>query len=1281
MEGHSQSARGIAVTHRWCRSGAIGTNAESDFVACHGNPVRNDGFLWKGPSRRIFQRPALGSRAQTQPKNQIQMKPRSFLALPHSFAVRIAPLLVCAQAHAAIVNVNESNSTHVWTLPSGTNLLNGATAFPPPETPNHGNSDQTSGTWTTVTNNTLGTAANKGESVAPNNNNTVTFPLDISVNTNGYNITQFDAYGAWPDSGRDNLDFRIQYSTVDAPTVFNNLADVSNHTSAPVNSTHTRITEDSTGVLATRVHSIKLVFGVPTGQENGWVGYREFIALGSAVPLASPLTWTGASGTGGNANWVSTADSNWKLTTGGGAANFSSLAPLTFDTTGANRNITLPAAVTAASVAFTNANTANYTFGGSALAVSNDLVSSGSGSATFANAVSATSGVTLSGGGGLVFGGALQGSGLNLSGAGSITLNAANPGLTGNAAVSNGVLNVGHNQSMEKASLLLNGGTANFKTAAPLVSDISGTGGTIVLGNTTGPVSSNLTIGHASSTVSTFGGAIVNASGATGRLTKTGSSSITLTGDNNYTGITTVQSGKLEFGKRLSFYHGVPASWPGKLVVEGGFVGFVTGGEGEFTESDLTALDLEGFSVATILGINATTGTTTTLSRNLTQPIDFNKSGMGTLKFTGTNSYSGFTDVVAGTLEAANPSGISIPGNVVLGDGGADVYLNMGASNQFGPESLVIMANLNGPVNSKMQMRGTNQTIAGLVSSGGNRVSLVQNDEIGTPGYTAPPGPATLTINTANESDNHLFAGIIRNQAGDPLSVVKNGPGTQTFQSVQAAAYSYSGPTTINGGRLILNVPNGQWIHSNTSVAAGATLEFTGTSNFVFYRAISGAGRVVKTGSNMVSLINQDGNAAASSFSGGAIVEGGILKFQSSGVSSGEGTGPGQTCPAGLMDPSNVIVAKNGGTIGIGGISPFGNSQVLPQFAPSVKIEEGGKLWGGDGSNIAFISNVHLDGGTVEITQGSVAGGFNTNITLVGTVVVGGTSTVPSTVTTTGTGATANVSLGSSGLPGTTFQVADVTGTSGVDFTVSSMLKNVGSDGGFASPLTKTGDGTMYLQGAKSYTGTTHVVAGELRLDTEFLSNTAAVRIDSQGFLNLLFSESDAIGQLTLDGVPMAVGVYGSMTNNTPGVIKTPRIRGTGTLNVTAGPSTDPYAAWASVIPNEADRGRVADPDGDGFTNLQEYLLGTSPTAHNGSLTQMERNSSGLVVRWCERVSGGTYTLQQSATLAENPWPTSALVPTNAADQSGLFSSDYVRKEAVIPVDSARKFVRVKASE
>src|SRR6185295_9029657 len=134
----------------------------------------------------------------------------------------------------------------------------------------------------TLTDGSVGVATNLAQSVTPNNGDTLTYTLDTTVATSGYTITSIDTYCAWQDSGRDNQDFTIEYATASAPGTFILLATVSNHTGAPQLATHTNIT-DTSGTVATNVAVLRFTFN---NQENGYVGLREFIVLGAAVPTA-----------------------------------------------------------------------------------------------------------------------------------------------------------------------------------------------------------------------------------------------------------------------------------------------------------------------------------------------------------------------------------------------------------------------------------------------------------------------------------------------------------------------------------------------------------------------------------------------------------------------------------------------------------------------------------------------------------------------------------------------------------------------------------------------------------------------------------------------------------------------------------------------------------------------------------------------------------------------------------------------------------------------------------
>ncbi len=120
------------------------------------------------------------------------------------------------------------------------------------------------------------------------------------------------------------------------------------------------------------------------------------------------------------------------------------------------------------------------------------------------------------------------------------------------------------------------------------------------------------------------------------------------------------------------------------------------------------------------------------------------------------------------------------------------------------------------------------------------------------------------------------------------------------------------------------------------------------------------------------------------------------------------------------------------------------------------------------------------------------------------------------------------------------------------------------------------------------------------------------------------------------------------------------------------------YDNWSDSFTSSPPGPPAADPDGDTFSNHQEFLFGTSPIVRTSSLAAMERTGDGLVIRWLERTGGASYRLEESATLAENPWPASSATITE--DFTGV-PENYVRKTATIPIDQPRKFIRVSGRE
>ena len=159
----------------------------------------------------------------------------------------------------------------------------------------------------------------------------------------------------------------------------------------------------------------------------------------------------------------------------------------------------------------------------------------------------------------------------------------------------------------------------------------------------------------------------------------------------------------------------------------------------------------------------------------------------GMLTLSGSNSYSGNTTITAGTLQVGAagtiPSGTN-KGNLIFDTPGNAAVLDI---------------------------NGINTSVNGLVQASTTTTNMVVNNG---------SGAATLTVGSNNGTST--FGGVLANGAS-ALAFTKSGSGALTL----AGANTYSGPTNVNGGQLIVN-----GTHSGGdayTVASGATLAGNGT--------------------------------------------------------------------------------------------------------------------------------------------------------------------------------------------------------------------------------------------------------------------------------------------------------------------------------------------------------------------------------------------------------------------------------------------------------------------
>lgn len=278
------------------------------------------------------------------------------------------------------------------------------------------------------------------------------------------------------------------------------------------------------------------------------------------------------------------------------------------------------------------------------------------------------------------------GNGLTKDGAGTLVLSKNTNNYGGATTVSAGTLQLGAAGVIPDTSALAvtSGGFFNLNGFNETVGSLSGNG---VVVNAGGAVST-LTTG-ADGTDSTFSGSITD-QGKALSVVKTGAGTQTLSGANSYTGTTTVSAGTLQFAQEAALYNNVSASWTSTnlVVSSGATAAFNVGGTGEFTAPDIAAIQplgtgTGGFMNGSVIGLdtsNAAGGsftyptaiTDTNAGANV---VGVTKLGANTLALTGANSYSGPTNVTAGTLQVGDGTNGALngTGNVTVVHAGSTI--------------------------------------------------------------------------------------------------------------------------------------------------------------------------------------------------------------------------------------------------------------------------------------------------------------------------------------------------------------------------------------------------------------------------------------------------------------------------------------------------------------------------------------------------------------------------------------------------------------------------------
>ena len=644
------------------------------------------------------------------------------------------------------------------------------------------------------------------------------------------------------------------------------------------------------------------------------------------------------------------------------------------------------------------------------------------------------------------------------------------------------------------------------------------------------------------------------------------------------------------------------------------------------------------------------------------------------------NVAAGRTLAVNGGITGGFPLTIAGAGTTTLG-GAVDplATVTVAAGSTLKTNALSVLPNGLAASNPSLQgvldLNGTSQSVNLLTGSG-----AVDNTS---------PNPATLTI--GNNNAGGTLNNLLQDTHG-PLTLIKTGSASLTLP----IANTHGGGFTNNGAGNIIP-QNNDAFGSGSVVMNGATIYAT-AANFTFTNSLALNGAILRVGGSNSRTLTWNGPVTATGNSG-ISADGGTT-----GVTLG---GSLDITGATFTSTNTSLNAINGPITGAGGnLVALGTNGVL-QLAGNNTY--GGTTTVGDGSFLRLTatgilppsSNITNNGGlTIRNTvswvhNGPITGDGSASISL-----------------NTGTNATLAGSI--SGISSINVDNA------GTDATIS---------GAIGGPANITIQGTvdangvgaiLRLGGANTYTGTTTITRGRLVLAaSDVLPDSSAVTIgnatldagtftDTAGTLDvtstlstlqlgtgavLAFANSNGVswtgGNLRINGafvpgVSVRFGTTaGGLTPTQLGLIRVNGSSGPFTLSsagflMTA--VTDPYDLWKSQITNGQD-GRSQDADGDGFTNQHEFLFGTSPVAGAGALLASSVNGANFVLRWMQRGSGATYSVEQSATLAAASWiAVAAPIPAPDPDQAGV-PGGYVRQLVTLPMTGGARFYRISATE
>lgn len=468
-----------------------------------------------------------------------------------------------------------------------------------------------------------------------------------------------------------------------------------------------------------------------------------------------------------------------------------------------------------------------------------------------------------------------------------------------------------------------------------------------------------------------IGGAISGLGG----INKTGANTLTLSGTNSYTGVTTISNGILSVATigngGTAGNLGQAGTAASNLVLSGGTLQYT--GATASTNRNFTLTN------GTTSSIDVTTNTLTISGASIATTGALTKAGAGTLILTGANLNTGITTVSAGTLSLSGNG--SLASAVNLSTTGAQFNISAITPTGISLSSLDSVTGTTLALGAKTLTVGSSDaaaTIAGAIT--------------GTGGGLTKTGSNILTLSGTN-----TFTGATTLQAGTLFLNSANALGGNGAVSFTGGTLRYSanntsdlsGRLTLGSGtiRLDTNGQNVTWASAISATQSGG-LEKSGLGTLTLNGGNAYTGTTTLSAGTLAVGNNTALGTSSIALNGGSLVASGAARTLSNGITVGAASTL-DTAALGISLSGNITTSATAGSVNLtlDGSSNGLLSGTISQTAgnPLNLIKAGSSTWTIRGNN-SFAGQTTLNAGTLRLENANALGtrGGADTVTLAG---------------------------------------------------------------------------------------------------------------------------------------------------------------------------------------------------------------------------------------------------------------------------------------------------------